>query len=67
MTDRLIQIGNVTLETPFVMAPLAGITDAVTRRLCAVNKKSPIDCCIFAINRRFSCFGKFFWSRDCIH
>ena len=35
MTDRLIQIGNVTLETPFVMAPLAGITDAVTRRLCA--------------------------------
>lgn len=27
-------IGNVSLKTPFIMAPLAGITDAVTRRLC---------------------------------
>ena len=35
MTKREINIGNVSLETPFIMAPLAGITDAVMRRLCS--------------------------------
>lgn len=29
-----LQIGTVTLEHPFLLAPLAGITDAPTRRLC---------------------------------
>lgn len=29
-----MQIGNVSLEHPFLLAPLAGITDAPTRRLC---------------------------------
>lgn len=29
-----IKIGNVELKNPWVMAPLAGITDAVTRTLC---------------------------------
>lgn len=29
-----IRIGNVKLENPFIMAPLAGVTDAVTRRFC---------------------------------
>ncbi|MBQ6315711.1 MAG: tRNA dihydrouridine synthase DusB [Mogibacterium sp.] len=29
-----IRIGNTELGTPFVLAPLAGITDAVMRRLC---------------------------------
>lgn len=29
-----LKIGNVQLENPFLLAPLAGITDAPTRRLC---------------------------------
>lgn len=29
-----LRIGNVNLSTPFILAPLAGVTDAVTRRLC---------------------------------
>ncbi|MBR3785655.1 MAG: tRNA dihydrouridine synthase DusB [Firmicutes bacterium] len=29
-----LKIGNVQLENPFFLAPLAGITDAPTRRLC---------------------------------
>ncbi len=29
-----IKIGNIELASPFVMAPLAGITDAATRTLC---------------------------------
>lgn len=29
-----IRIGNVKLDNPFIMAPLAGVTDAVTRRFC---------------------------------
>jgi len=30
----VVKIGNTELKTPFVLAPLAGITDAVTRTLC---------------------------------
>lgn len=29
-----LKIGNVKLENPFLLAPLAGITDAPTRRIC---------------------------------
>jgi len=29
-----LRIGNLQLENPFLLAPLAGITDAPTRRLC---------------------------------
>lgn len=29
-----LKIGNLKLENPFLLAPLAGITDAPTRRLC---------------------------------
>lgn len=29
-----IRIGNVKLDNPFIMAPLAGVTDVVTRRFC---------------------------------
>ena len=29
-----LKIGNLQLENPFLLAPLAGITDAPTRRLC---------------------------------
>ena len=29
-----LKIGNVQLENPFLLAPLAGITDAPTRKLC---------------------------------
>lgn len=29
-----LKIGNVELENPFLLAPLAGITDAPTRRIC---------------------------------
>lgn len=32
--DRELKIGNLQLENPFFLAPLAGITDAPTRRLC---------------------------------
>lgn len=32
--NKPLQIGNVTLENPFLLAPLAGITDAPTRRIC---------------------------------
>lgn len=31
---KKIRIGNVKLDNPFIMAPLAGVTDAVTRRFC---------------------------------
>lgn len=31
---RELKLGNVTLESPFVLAPLAGITDAPMRRIC---------------------------------
>ena len=34
MNQKELKIGNVTLENPFLLAPLAGITDAPTRRLC---------------------------------
>lgn len=33
MTD--LSIGNVKLNNPFLLAPLAGITDAVMRRICS--------------------------------
>lgn len=33
MSKELV-IGNVKLENPFLLAPLAGITDAPTRRIC---------------------------------
>ncbi|MEG2198959.1 MAG: tRNA dihydrouridine synthase DusB [Anaerovorax sp.] len=32
--DRNLKIGNVVLENPFFLAPLAGITDAPFRRIC---------------------------------
>lgn len=32
--NKSLQIGNVTLDNPFLLAPLAGITDAPTRRIC---------------------------------
>ena len=31
---RSLKIGNVQLDNPFLLAPLAGITDAPTRRIC---------------------------------
>ena len=34
MNKKELKIGNVQLENPFLLAPLAGITDAPTRRLC---------------------------------
>ncbi len=35
MKNRSIKIGSLQLETPFVLAPLAGITDKAMRSLCA--------------------------------
>jgi len=32
--NNVLKIGNVTLDNPFFLAPLAGITDAPTRRIC---------------------------------
>ena len=32
--NKELKIGNVELENPFLLAPLAGITDAPTRKLC---------------------------------
>ncbi len=32
--ERKLKIGNLQLENPFFLAPMAGITDAPTRRLC---------------------------------
>ena len=34
MSDSRCLIGEVELPNPFMLAPLAGVTDAVTRRLC---------------------------------
>lgn len=34
MSKRALNIGNVQLDNPFILAPLAGITDAPTRRIC---------------------------------
>lgn len=34
MNRRSLKIGNVKLDNPFFLAPLAGITDAPTRKLC---------------------------------
>ncbi|MBR5315765.1 MAG: tRNA dihydrouridine synthase DusB [Firmicutes bacterium] len=34
MRKRDLRIGNVQLENPFLLAPLAGITDAPTRKIC---------------------------------
>lgn len=31
---KVLKIGNVILDNPFFLAPLAGITDAPTRRIC---------------------------------
>ena len=31
---RECKIGNVTLKNPFLLAPLAGVTDAPFRRIC---------------------------------
>ena len=31
---KALQIGSLQLDNPFLLAPLAGITDAPTRRLC---------------------------------
>lgn len=35
MSKMPFKIGNVTLETPFMLAPLAGITDKAMRSLCS--------------------------------
>lgn len=32
--NKALKIGNVELDNPFLLAPLAGITDAPTRRIC---------------------------------
>lgn len=32
--NKQLKIGNVELDNPFLLAPLAGITDAPTRRIC---------------------------------
>lgn len=34
MKNKELKIGNVQLENPFLLAPLAGITDAPTRKIC---------------------------------
>lgn len=34
MEKRKLKIGNIELENPFLLAPLAGITDAPMRRIC---------------------------------
>ena len=34
MSDSKYLIGDIELPNPFMLAPLAGVTDAVTRRLC---------------------------------
>lgn len=34
MNKKELRIGNVQLENPFLLAPLAGITDAPTRKIC---------------------------------
>ena len=34
MKEKELRIGNVQLENPFLLAPLAGITDAPTRKIC---------------------------------
>ena len=34
MSDKKYIIGDVELPNPFLLAPLAGVTDAVMRRLC---------------------------------
>lgn len=34
MTNRLLKIGELELDSPFVLAPLAGITDSAFRRIC---------------------------------
>lgn len=33
--NKTLKIGNIQFENPFFLAPLAGITDAPTRKLCA--------------------------------
>lgn len=35
MTTSALTIGNLTVDTPVVLAPMAGITNAAYRRLCA--------------------------------
>lgn len=32
--SKSLKIGNIELDNPFLLAPLAGITDAPTRRIC---------------------------------
>ncbi|SCJ99458.1 Probable tRNA-dihydrouridine synthase [uncultured Eubacterium sp.] len=32
--NKALKIGNIELDNPFLLAPLAGITDAPTRRIC---------------------------------
>src|SRR3954447_7122174 len=33
--ELMLQLGNLTIDTPVVLAPMAGITNAAYRRLCA--------------------------------
>jgi len=34
MTSNSVKIGSLTLDSPFILAPLAGITDSPFRRIC---------------------------------
>ena len=40
MQKKTLKIGSIQLETPFVLAPLAGITDKATRSLCSKHGAS---------------------------
>ena len=34
MNAKVLKIGNVELDSPFLLAPMAGITDGPFRRIC---------------------------------
>ena len=40
MKKNTLKIGSLQLDTPFVLAPLAGITDKATRSLCSMHGAS---------------------------
>ena len=40
MKKKTLKIGSLQLDTPFVLAPLAGITDKATRSLCSMHGAS---------------------------
>lgn len=57
-TDGVMKIGSVVLESPFVLAPLAGITDAPFRRLCREQGAS------FVYSEMVSCKGLLYNDRS---